>query len=123
MTQQRKERVEGLLQQVVCEILQEIKDPRVGFLTVTGIKMTPDLRHAKIYFSVIGDDQARETTLQGLKSAKGFVRTELGKKIRLRFIPEIDFIVDRSLDHGLKIFGLLKQVQSEERIPQGETVE
>jgi len=123
MTQQRKERVEGLLQQVVCEILQEIKDPRVGFLTVTGIKMSPDLRQAKIYFSVIGDDQARETTLQGLKSAKGFIRTELGKKIRLRFIPEIEFVIDRSLDHGLKIFSLLKQVEREERIPRGETGE
>lgn len=123
MTQQRRERVEGLLQQVVCEILQEIKDPRVGFLTVTGVKMGPDLRHAKIYFSVIGDDQARETTLQGLRSAKGFIRTELGKKIRLRFIPDVDFVVDKSLDQGLKIFGLLKQVQHEEQIPQGETVE
>lgn len=123
MTQQRKERVEGLLQQVVCEILQEIKDPRVGFVTITGVKMGSDLRHAKIYFSVIGDDQARENTLQGLRSARGFIRTELGKRIRLRFTPEIDFVVDTSLDHGLKIFGLLKQVQREEQIPHGGIVE
>jgi ribosome-binding factor A len=123
MTQQRKERVEGLLQQVVCEILREIKDPRIGFMTVTGVKMSPDLRHARVYFSVIGDDQARENTLKGLRSATGFIRTELGRKIRLRYTPEIDFTVDSSLEHGMKIFGLLKQIEREEEKPVGETGE
>jgi len=113
MTYQRKDRVGVLIHHVICEILRELKDPRLGFITVTGVKMSPDLRYSRVFVSVLGDVEAQKLTMEGLKSATGFVRTELGKRIRLRFTPEITFDLDESIERGVRISNLLEKVFSE----------
>jgi ribosome-binding factor A len=97
-------------------VLHEIKDDRVGagMVSVTDVDVSGDLQHAKIYVSIYGTDEARAQTMAGLKSATGFVRRELGHRIRLRRTPEVIFIEDRGLERGDRMLALLNQL-SEER--------
>ena len=99
-------------QEISQIILQELKDPRIGFVTVTSVactkvEMTGDLREAKIFVSIMGKDEVLKDTLQGLKSSLGFIRREIGKRIRLRFTPEISFALDDSLAYSSHIQELL----------------
>jgi ribosome-binding factor A len=94
---------------------RKIKDPRIGFVTVTDVEVTGDLQQAKVFISVLGDDVQKENTLKALAKAKGFIRTEIGQRIRLRKTPEITFEFDQSIDYGNRIETLLHQVQNEER--------
>ena len=96
-------------------ILQKVKDPRIGFVTVTDVEVTGDLQNATIYISVLGNESEKEATLKGLEKAKGFIRTEIGKRIRLRVIPEIEFAFDESIAYGNRIETLLTQVNNESR--------
>ena len=96
-------------------ILQKVKDPRIGFVTVTDVEVTGDLQNATIYISVLGNDSEKEATLKGLDKAKGFIRTEIGKRIRLRVIPEIEFAFDESIAYGNRIETLLTQVNNESK--------
>lgn len=96
-------------------ILQKVKDPRIGFVTVTDVEVTGDLQNATIYISVLGNESEKEATLKGLDKAKGFIRTEIGKRIRLRVIPEIEFAFDESIAYGNRIETLLTQVNNEAR--------
>lgn len=95
-------------------ISRKIKDPRVGFVTVTDVEVSGDLQQAKIYISVLGDEKQKEDTLIGLSKAKGFIRSEIGKRIRLRKTPEITFEFDESIDYGNRIETLLHQIHKEE---------
>lgn len=88
----------------------ELKDPRIGFVTVTGVDVTNDLSQAKIYLSVMGEDEKKEATLKAMEQAKGFLRSELGKRIRFRHIPELIFKLDHSMDYGNRIEQLLQEV-------------
>ncbi|MFD2682787.1 30S ribosome-binding factor RbfA [Bacillus seohaeanensis] len=90
---------------------RKIKDPRVGFVTVTDVQVSGDLQQAKVYITVLGDQDKREDTLKGLAKAKGFIRSEVGQRIRLRKTPEIIFEFDESIDYGNRIETLLKKVQ------------
>ena len=94
-------------------LLNDIKDPRIGFVTVTDVEMTGDLREAKIFVSIMGGDEQVKNSLEGLNSALGFIRREIGKRIRLRFTPEISFALDTSLDYGDHIQKLLLQVEGD----------
>ena len=94
-------------------IFQKVKDPRIGFVTVTDVEVTGDLQNATIYISVLGDESEKEATLKGLDKAKGFIRTEIGKRIRLRKTPEIEFKFDESIAYGSRIESLLTQVNTE----------
>lgn len=94
-------------------ILQKVKDPRIGFVTVTDVEVTGDLQNAIIFISVLGSDQEKEDTLKGLNKAKGFIRTEIGNRIRLRKTPEIEFQFDDSIAYGNRIQTLLTQVNNE----------
>ncbi|MDP4083077.1 MAG: 30S ribosome-binding factor RbfA [Bacillota bacterium] len=94
---------------------RKIKDPRIGFVTVTDVQVTGDLQQAKVFISVLGDDEQKENTLKGLAKAKGFIRTEIGHRIRLRKTPEIIFEFDESVDYGNRIESLLHQLHSEEK--------
>lgn len=96
-------------------ISRKIKDPRIGFVTVTDVQVTGDLQQAKVFISVLGDDAQKENTLKGLAKAKGFIRTEIGQRIRLRKTPEIIFEFDESIDYGNRIESLLTKIQSEEK--------
>ena len=115
MSSLRPSRVaEEIKKEVSVVIPREIKDPRLGFVTVTGVEVTNDLRYAKIFVSILGSDEDEAKSLSALSSAKGLVRSEIGKRIRLRFTPEITFVIDKSLDKGARINELLSQVKTEE---------
>ena len=105
---------EEIKKEVSIIIPREIKDPRVGFVTVTGVEVTNDLSYAKIFVSVLGGREEEERTLGALNNAKGLVRSEIGKRIRLRVTPEITFVIDRSLEKAARIGELLSQVKKEE---------
>ncbi|TVX93938.1 30S ribosome-binding factor RbfA [Paenibacillus agilis] len=92
-------------------IQTELKDPRIGFLTVTGVEVTSDLSLAKVYLSVLGDDEARDNSLKALEKANGFLRSELGKRIRFRHTPELVFKLDTSIAYGSKIERLLTEIK------------
>ncbi len=109
MGQLRVEKVQELIKQEMSKIiLNDIKDPRIGFVTVTNVEVTKDLRSAKVYVSLFGSDEANKATWQGLESSLGFFRTEIGKRIRLRFTPEISLHLDNSFANSEHIqkFGL-----------------
>ena len=112
--QLRIEKLQELIKQEMSKmLLKELKDPRIGFVTVTDVEMTGDLREAKIYVSVMGGAEQVKSSLEGLNSALGFVRREIGQRVRLRFTPEISFALDTSLDYGDHIQKLLLQVEGD----------
>lgn len=113
-SQLRIEKLQELIKQEVSKmLLYDIKDPRIGFVTVTEVEMTGDLREATIYVSIMGNDEQIKDSMDGLKSALGFIRREIGKRIRLRFTPEISFAPDKSLDYSEHIQKLLLQIEKE----------
>lgn len=115
MTSHRANRVAEEIKKEITQMLRdEIKDPRIGFVTVTTVEVTPDIRYAKVYISVLGDEETKVQSLHSLEKAKGFVRSELGKRMRLRYTPEISFRFDSSIEHGARILKLLKEVKEAE---------
>jgi len=100
-------------------IQRRMKDPRIGFTTVTDVEVSADLRHVKIFVSVLGDEEARARTVEGLERAKGFVRTEIGRRIRLRHTPEIHFVYDPSLERGARVMQLLNELGGSRDAKQG----
>jgi ribosome-binding factor A len=111
----RANRVGEQMKKELSEIIgRKIKDPRIGFVTVTDVQVTGDLQQAKVYISVLGGEEQRENTLKGLAKAKGFIRTEIGHRIRLRKTPEIIFEFDESIDYGNKIETILHEIHKEE---------
>lgn len=95
-------------------IIRKVKDPRIGFVTVTDVEVTGDLQNATIFISVLGSEAEKAATLEGLDKAKGFIRTEIGQRIRFRKVPEIEFSFDESIAYGNRIQTLLTQVNDEE---------
>ena len=111
-TYKRSARVSDQMRNEVADILmRKIKDPRIGFVTVTGVEVSDDLKNAKIFVSSYGG--SREETLKGLKSASAFIRAELGRRMRLRSIPEILFRYDDTVQRGAHIMDLLHQLEGE----------
>ncbi|MFS0865061.1 30S ribosome-binding factor RbfA [Fredinandcohnia sp. 179-A 10B2 NHS] len=92
---------------------RKIKDPRIGFVTVTDVQVTGDLQQAKVFISVLGDEEQRQNTLKGLAKAKGFIRSEIGQRIRLRKTPEIQFEFDESIDYGNRIETLIHEINKQ----------
>lgn len=112
----RTERVKELLRTEISDIIRrEIKDPRLGFVTITDAEVTKDLRHAKVYISVMGDDKQKAETLSVLQHASGYIRGEFGRRAFMKIIPEITFKMDSAIDQGVRIFELLQQVKSDDR--------
>jgi ribosome-binding factor A len=110
----RTDRVSDQLAREVSLIIdRELKDPSVGFVTVTGAKVTEDLRYADIYVSVLGDEDKRKKSMKGLARASGFVRSLVGRRVRLRHIPEIRFKLDDSLIRAEKLDRLIEQIENE----------
>lgn len=111
----RPNRVAEQIKKEMTDILQrDLKDPRIGFVTVTGVEVTGDLQQAKIFITVLGNDEQKEATLQGLSKATGFIRSEIGKRIRLRKTPELIFKFDESIDYGNKIESLLGEINRQD---------
>ncbi|MCK4258677.1 MAG: 30S ribosome-binding factor RbfA [Halanaerobiales bacterium] len=114
---QRAERVAEFIKQEISVLIQRgLKDPRIGFVTVTDVEVTRDLRNAKVYISVFGDDEKKNESMKGLKTATGFIRREVGKHLRLRHIPEITFRFDESVQYGAHINELLTGINKTERL-------
>jgi ribosome-binding factor A len=114
MSTRRQRQVAELLHQEISLLIQrQARDPRLGFVTVTDVEVTPDLRLAHIYVSVMGADDEVKQALAGLKSAAGFFRHELGSALSLRFTPELSFRLDKSLEQGLHIDQLLDSLHIE----------
>lgn len=104
-------RVGEQIKKELSQILQsELKDPRVGFITVTGVDVTNDLSQAKVFLSVLGTEQQKEDSLKAIAKATGFIRSELGKRIRLRVTPELQFQIDASIEYGSRIDSLLNKL-------------
>lgn len=117
-TDRRQARVaESIRREVSQMLLNGIKDDRVGtgMVSVTDVNVSGDLQHAKIFVSIYGDDEAKAETMAGLKSATGYVRSELGQRIRLRRTPEVVFIEDDSLERGDRVLGLINRLSQERK--------
>jgi ribosome-binding factor A len=109
----RSERLgELILTEISALLRRDIKDPRIGFVTVTRVELSDDLRHAKVFVSCLGAEADKERMLQGLASATGYIRRHLGRALHLRYTPEIVFLVDESLAYGAKIAQILRQLQA-----------
>ena len=110
----RQERVQEQLVHELSDIIRtDLRDPRIGFITLTGAEISRDLRHSKVYFSVLGDDQAKKDTLTALKSATGLLRSTFAKRVKMRVAPEITFEYDDGISRGQRIFQLLDEVQDD----------
>ncbi len=115
MTPTRAERLAEVIRAEASEIiLQGLNDPRIGFVSITGVEVSHDLRHAKIFVSVFGDAETKQRTMEGLERATGHVRSELGRRLSIRFTPGILFRLDDSIERGTRIASLLLEVTEEE---------
>jgi ribosome-binding factor A len=110
----RLNRVEEACKEELSEILQrEIKDPRVGFVTITDVKLTTDLRHARVFISIFGSEHETEQSLNGLESARGYLRSQLGRHLRLKYLPEIEFVHEHVAEDALRLNELMNRVRTE----------
>ncbi|GAF16709.1 ribosome-binding factor A [Bacillus sp. JCM 19046] len=115
MASNRAVRVGEQMKKELSDILiREIKDPRVRFVTITGVDVTGDLQQATAYITILGEAEEQKATLAGLEKAKGFIRSEIGKRIRLRKTPELTFAIDESIQYGNHIESLLREVKKED---------
>jgi ribosome-binding factor A len=106
----RMRRVDEAVREVLSDaIAKNLQDPRIGFVTVTGVKTSPDLRHARVYVSILGDEQTRAETLEGLRSAHGFLQGRVAGELRLKHTPTLTFEFDESIDRAMRITRLIDE--------------
>lgn len=111
---------EEIKREVSSIIQMEMKDPRIGFVSITSVEVSGDARYANIFISVMGNEEQGKETLKALQRAQGYIRTELGKRIKIRYTPEIKFDLDDSISHGAKVMKLLREVKGEGEKPNNE---
>lgn len=122
MESQRASRVgEQIHKEVSALLVRGLKDPRIGFVTITAVDVTPDLHLARVYFTVMGDEKVRKETEKGLKSSVPFIRRELGRHLRMRYVPDLLFQFDASLEYGNRIETLIQEIH--ERPGRGDSEE
>ena len=110
----RADRVSGLIQEALSSLLKKsIHDPRLHMATITKVKMSPDLKLARIYFTIYGGDNKSEAAAEGFESARGFIKRHLASRLGLRYMPELHFFYDESFDYGSHIDQLLKKITSD----------
>lgn len=110
----RTSRVSEEFREILAEEIPKLKDPRVGFVTVTGVKVTPDLRRATVYYTAMGDDRAKAATRAGLRSARAHLRQVLGHQVRLKVLPDLDFEEDATIDTADRIEELIRELHRED---------
>jgi len=111
---QRSQRVAEVLHQEISRLIQfELKDPRLGFVTITAVDVSRDVQHAKVHYTVIGDEAAQKDSGRALQSAAGFIRRQLGRVLHLRTVPEIVFLYDKSIAYGNHIESLIRDVNKD----------
>src|SRR5678815_2601748 len=109
----RREKVSDLVREEVARLLQaEVHDVRLGFITVTDVTMSPDLKHARVYVSMLAEGEPRENAMMALKAASGFIRRRIGQTLRLRHTPQISFALDTSIEYGARIESLIQEARS-----------
>jgi ribosome-binding factor A len=107
----RSQRVGDLLREEIADIvIHRLKDPRIGFITITEVDVTDDIKIARVYVSILKDEE-KKTTIEILNSAKSFIRSELSKRLRMKFIPSIEFRLDTSIEYGTRIDKLLREIK------------
>jgi len=112
----RKERLGERIKELIGElVLNRIKDPRIGLVTITSVRVAPDFTAAKVYFTVMGDDAARAETRKGLESAKNFLKTTVGRELKLRQVPELRFEYDDALDRAMRIDETIEEIRRDEK--------
>lgn len=111
---QRIDRVQELAREVLSEAIQELKDPRIGFVTVTRVRVSADLRHGRVLVSVLGSEEEQERTMEGLESAKAHLRAELGRDMRTKYLPDLTFELDHKAEEAERLERLFKQVHEDE---------
>jgi ribosome-binding factor A len=110
----RIDRVNEELREILAEEIQKLKDPRLGFVTVTGVKVTPDLRKARVFYTVLGEEKQHRGTAAALRSARSHLRVVLGREIRLKVTPELEFTEDETAERGQRIEDILTRIHQEE---------
>jgi ribosome-binding factor A len=114
-THSRSDRVGHVVQQKLAQLFARgLKDPRVGLVTITGVKMSPDLREARVYWTVHGEISVRKETARGIQAARGWLRREVGATLGLRVVPELHFTYDEAIDRGDRIEQLLREVHEQD---------
>lgn len=112
----RAQKVREFLKEEVSQIIQQkLKDPRIGFVSVTDVEVSVDLRYATVFVSVLGDEEAKHSTMAGLQSAQGYIRGEVGRRLQIRYSPEIAFKLDESIERGTRVVTLIRQVSKDAR--------
>lgn len=109
----RMRRVNELLREVIAEEVARLKDPGLGFVTITGVDTAPDLRVARVYYSVLGDEDQRQETAAALERARSRIRTAAGRQVRLKYLPDLQFEPDEAVERGLRINELLREIEEE----------
>jgi ribosome-binding factor A len=113
MPKDRMRRVNEAVREVLSTAINDIKDPRVGFVTVTAVDTSPDLRTAKVFVSVLGDDEQREKTFAGLISARGFMQSRVARELRMKHTPQLQLVYDETAERGVRISQLLREIGEE----------
>lgn len=109
----RQERIAASIRDIVSELLmRRLKDPRIGFASIVNVEVNRDLSIAKVYVSVLGSDEDKARTMEGLRSAQGLIRSEVSKALRIRHAPEIHFVLDEGIEHSLRVSQLLSQIKA-----------
>jgi ribosome-binding factor A len=111
---QRVVKVQKLAREVLGETIQTLKDPRIGFVTVTAVRISRDLQHARVFVSVLGDEDERAATMSGLISATPYLRSELGRQMKVKYVPELQFDLDTGPEEAQRLESLLKQIHEAE---------
>jgi ribosome-binding factor A len=114
MPKERMRRVNEAVREVLSTAIGDIKDPRVGFVTVTAVDTSPDLRHARVFVSVLGDEGQREQSLAGLTSSHGFLQSRVARELRMKNTPQLEFAYDDSVDRGMRINELLREAEDDQ---------
>jgi ribosome-binding factor A len=116
MTSSRPSRVADQLRAEISELLaREVHDPGIGFLTITHVRVTPDLQVARVYYTTLGDDKARKETRRALERAAPFLRRHLGRRLRLKRVPELEFFFDETVERGDRIEQILQEISAERK--------
>jgi len=110
----RTDRVAEEFREILAEEVQRLKDPRIGFVTITGVRVTPDLRKAWVAYTVLGDEKQERATAAGLRSATAHLRQVLGRQVRLKTVPELEFEVDRAIAHGRRIEEIIERLHEQD---------
>jgi ribosome-binding factor A len=112
MSADRMRRVDEAMREVLSAAVSDLKDPRVGFVTVTDVRTSPDLRHARVYVSVLGDEAARQATLEGLASAHGVLQGRVGRELRMKRTPTLEFAYDDTAERADRLGRLMDELEA-----------